>query len=144
MSMYYVGELNITDGQLEKIITYLGLIGEDVQACNTREKQQYYLGVLEAFGNDERKAAFTYLKAREKGTKAMFDHAEKLYQCSSIPFPEESNPLKRFHSLEESLAYWRKVKVESIAKSEQVFKKEFDDVVSGYHNQQWNTPQTLQ
>lgn len=142
MSFYFEGELIVDKKQKQRMVCYLELIGGDLTKVENVGDQRYLSGFLAAFDNDPEKAAQAYVSANEKGDKAMIDHFQKMMK--KVPFPEKENFFLKFHSIEQGEAYHEKIKAESMALSQAIFKQEFLNQVEAYHISEINKSESLQ
>lgn len=142
MSIYFSGELTISDTQKKKIIAYLEMTGEDTALAEAPNKQKYVLTVLDAFGHDPLKAAQAHNAAAEKAQQAMVDCYEQI--VAQAPFPEKKNFLLKFGSVAEGRKKWQQVKDESKKRFNEVIDQEFWSVVESCYKKQLDKSTTIQ
>lgn len=146
-AIYFTGEkkntaLEVAPRQVERLRCYLSLIDENTERANDPYWRKHYLDILEAFGNDPKRAAQAFIAARNKGQAAMVKHSDE--RMRQVPYPDKKNPYERFDTIEEAEAHWQVVVSESLAISRKTVCREFYDKVDAYHQGQWEKAKVYQ
>ena len=119
--------LSLNPKQMDNIREFLRLSDDSEDLCDPKTEPEKYhdqvlllLRILEAFGNDPRKAAECSNKAGEKASKAANNVCVKM--LAHLPDAKTDDYYKAFDSIEEAFAYKEKVLAASRKKYGEILK----------------------
>lgn len=129
MNAFGIEIFGLNGQQKGKIERFLQKTGRERQRYDAG--RLYYLSrVLEAFGNDEERAAALWNETNEKA----LDAASRVYDemLSHIPKPIKENFFSCFKTLDEANVYWDTIEMKGESVVEKVWQENFWDVVDRY------------